>query len=219
MEQEMENVKVNEDANAESSYADNESGESFNDGAVSEESKDLGDTKKIDNKSDQNKMREVEIEKMVLHCGGTEDKLEKSRKLLEMISGSDKIYTVRSTKRIPAFGISPGKQSGCKITIRDKSKIDELLKRFFSSMDNNVKGKQASINQFCFGIPEYIEVPGLEYKRDIGILGFEIMLVFKRKGKSVGLRKIKRGRVPGKQHVTKEEIIEYLKSKFNLEVE
>ena len=166
-----------------------------------------------------NKMREIEIEKIVLHCGGTEDKLEKSKKLLEVISGSKKIYVVKSTRRIPAFGISPGKQSGCKITIRDKNKIDDMLRRFFTSFDNKITNKQIVENQISFGVPEYIEVPGLEYDRDIGILGFEVMVVFKRKGKRVKMRKIKRGKYPKKQNVTKQEIKEYLIEKFKLEVE
>jgi len=170
-------------------------------------------------KSKMNKMREIEIEKIVLHCGGTEEKLEKSKKLLEMVSGSKKIFTVKSTKRIPAFGISPGKQSGVKITIRDKAKIKDLLERFFSSMENEIKKKGISINQFCFGVPEYIEVPGLDYDRDIGIIGFEVMVVFARKGKRAKMKKIQRGSYPKKQEVTPEEIERYLVSKFDLEVE
>ena len=58
-------------------------------------SKSLKDTNTKKNKSE-NKMREVEIEKMVLHCGGTEEKHEKSVQLLEMITGSKKIYIVKS---------------------------------------------------------------------------------------------------------------------------
>lgn len=166
----------------------------------------------------QNKMREIEIEKIVLHCGGIEEKHEKSVKLLEMITGSKKIFIVQSKKRYPAFGIAPGKKSGCKITIRDKKKIDDLLTRFFSSVNNEISKKAIAENQFCFGIHEYIEVPGLEYDRDIGILGFEVMLVFKRKGKSVKLRKVKRGRLPQKQEVTKGEILDYLVKNFGLEV-
>jgi len=167
----------------------------------------------------ENPMRDIEIEKMILHCGGTDDKLEKSVKLLENITNNKKIYIVKSTKRIPAFGISPGKQSGCKITIRDKNKINDLLKRFFSSLDDTIKKKQVTENQLCFGIHEYIEVPGLEYDRDIGISGFDVMVVFKRKGKRVGIRKIKRGKVPRKQLVSKDEIVDFLIKHFELEVE
>ena len=175
-------------------------------------------TTKIKNENKaQNKMRDVEIEKMVLHCGGVDEKLERAVKLLNKITGR-KIYIVKSTKRFPEFGISPGKQSGCKVTIRNKNEIKELLKKFFSALDNTIKRKQITENQFCFGIKEYIEVPGLEYERDIGILGFEVRLVFKRKGKRVSFKKIKQGNLPKKQHVIKEEIIDFLIKNFKLEL-
>jgi large subunit ribosomal protein L5 len=165
----------------------------------------------------QNKMRNIEIEKMVLNCGGTEEKLDKSVKLLEMITNR-KIQRLRSTRRIPAFGISPKKESGCKVTIRKKEKIDNLLKRFFAALENKLSKKQITTNHASFGVHEYIEIPGLEYNRDIGILGFEVSLVFKRKGKRVKMKKIKRGKIPKKQDVTPEEIITYLKQNFQVEV-
>lgn len=173
---------------------------------------------KMEANANENPMKKIEIEKMVLHCGGTDDKLDRCIKLLEKVSGSNKIYIVKSTRRIPAFGISPGKKSGCKITIRDKEKISDLLSRIFASFENEISEKQITENQFCFGVHEYIEVPGFDYDRDIGILGFEVMLVFKRKGKSVVLRKIKRGKLPRKQHVSKEEIIEFLVKHFEVDV-
>ena len=137
---------------------------------------------------------------------------------MSKITENRKIYIIQSTRRIPAFGISPGKKSGCKVTIRNKDQINDLLKRFFSSFDHQIFMKQITENQFCFGIPEYIEVPGLEYDRDIGISGFEVMVVFKRKGKRINSRKIKRGKLPRKQHVTKEEIVDYLIKYFELEI-
>ena len=167
--------------------------------------------------TNENKMRDIEIEKMVLHCGGTEEKHEKSMKLLGMIT-KRKIQVVQSTRRIPTFGISPGKKSGCKVTLRNKEKIVDLLQRFFASFDNEISAKKITKNQLCFGIPEYIEVPGLEYDRDIGILGLEVMVVFKRKGKRVKMKKAKRGSLPEKQQVTKEEIVEYLTKELEVEI-
>ncbi len=168
-------------------------------------------------KSGKNLMRNVEIEKIVLHCGGIDDKLERSVKLLKKISGRT-VYIKKSTRRIPAFGISPGKKSGCKVSIRDKDQINNLLKRFFSALDNKLKKRQITENQACFGIKEYIEVPGLEYEREIGIIGFEVMIVFKRKGKRVKMKKRKRGKLPKKQNVSVEEIIDLLKKNFDVEV-
>ena len=88
-----------------------------------------------------NKMQEIEIEKITLNCGGVEEKLEKSIKLLETIT-KRKVSIIKSTKRIPDFGISPGKKSGCKVTIRDKEDIIGLLKRFFAAEDNRISKKQ-----------------------------------------------------------------------------
>ena len=211
MEQEIENDTPIEGATQEQPTESQE---------IKSKSENVPDDKTEDKKmKNKNPMQEIEIEKMVLHCGGTEDKLEKSIKLLEMITGSNKIYVIKSTRRIPTFGISPGKKSGAKITIRNQSKIKELLERFFVSMDNELPKKQITTNQVCFGIPEYIEVPGLEYDRDIGITGFEVMLVFKRKGKSVKMRKIKRGKYPKRQGVSKDEIVNYMENKFSLEIE
>jgi large subunit ribosomal protein L5 len=165
----------------------------------------------------ENKMHELEIEKMVLNCGGIEDKLERSIKLLEIIT-KRKIQVMKSTKRIPDFGISPGKKSGCKVTLRDRDEIMTLLKRFFAALDNTIKSRQIVNNHFSFGIKEYIEIPGLEYNRDIGILGFEVDLSFSRKGKRVKLRKIKQGKYPKRQDVTREEILNFLKKNFKLNI-
>lgn len=165
----------------------------------------------------QNPMREIEIEKIVLNCGGIDEKLEKSVKLLEMITGR-KAFKIKSNKRIPSFGISPGKISGCKITIRDKEEIIGLLKRFFAALDNKLSTKQITENHVSFGIREYIEIPGLEYNREIGMLGLEIDIVFTRKGKRVKIKKIKKGKYPKKQNVTIEEIVNILNKNFKVEV-
>ena len=182
---------------------------------MEQENKPAEDKKEMKKK---NPMQEIEIEKIVINCGGTDEKLEKSIKLLKMITKDRKIYQISSTRRIPAFGISPGKKSGCKVTLRNKEQIMDLLKRFFAGIDYELSGKKIVENHLSFGIPEYIEVPGLEYDRDIGILGFEVSVVFQRKGKRVKNKKIKQGKYPKKQNVTKEEIIEFLNKHVGVEI-
>ena len=68
--------------------------------------------------TEENKMRNIEIEKIVLNCGATEDKLEKSTKLLNIITGK-KIKQTASVKRIPSFGVRPGLKTGCMVTLRN----------------------------------------------------------------------------------------------------
>jgi len=170
--------------------------------------------KKTEPKSE-NKMREIKIQKLILSCGAIGAELEKAVKLLEMISGM-KAYKTKSKKRIPGFAIRPGLEIGCMVTIR-KEKIKPLLKRLLEVKDNKIKKKQIADGHFSFGIEEYIEVPGLEYDREIGIKGFDVTVVFSRKGIRTKTKKIKRGRIPKKQIVKKEEIIKFMKENYNLE--
>lgn len=164
----------------------------------------------------QNVMRAIRIEKVVLNCGATGEKLDKSLTLLNLVTNKKPIKT-KSTKRIPAFGVKPGLEIGCKVTLRGKS-AEEILMRLFEAVDNKIKKKQIAENQFAFGIREYIEVPGMEYRRDIGTLGFEVCVVFKRAGKKVGLKKIKRGKISKVQKISKEEIADYIRTKFHVEI-
>lgn len=158
-----------------------------------------------------NPMRDIKIEKIVLNIGGTGPYLEKGYKLLEMITGKKPCKT-KSTKRIPALGVRPGLELGCVVTIR-KDK-EELLRKLLLAVDNVMKKKQLSENNFSFGIKEYIEIPGMEYDRDIGIMGFDVTVVFKRAGRRVRLKKIKRGKIPQRQVITREEINKFMEDNF-----
>ena len=160
-----------------------------------------------------NPMRQIRIEKVLLSAGGTDKELEKSAKLLKLISGM-KPQIIASTKRIPDFNVSPGLQVGARVTIRGKKSID-LLKNFLTVLDNTLRKKQVSENHFSFGIKEYIEIPGMEYQREIGIMGLDVTVVFKRAGRRVRIKKIKSGKIPKRQVITREEIMNFMKNKYD----
>ena len=159
----------------------------------------------------ENPMREIKIEKVVLSVGGTADYLEKGVKLLKILTNK-KPAKMKSTKRIPTFGVRPGLEIGTVVTLRKNP--EEILKKMLSTIDNILKKKQISMNNFSFGVKEYIEIPGIEYDRDIGIMGFDVTVVFKRTGRRVKLRKIKKGRYGKRQMISKEEIIKFMEEKF-----
>ena len=54
----------------------------------------------------------------------------------------------------------------------------------------------------------------MEYQRDIGIIGFDATVVFKRSGRRVKLKKIKRGKISKRQVISKEEIIKFMEESF-----
>jgi len=160
----------------------------------------------------QNPMRKPRIEKVLISSGAKDKELEKAKKLLELISGM-KAQIIASTKRIPNFEVRPGLEVGTRVTLRGEKAI-HLLKRLLAALNNTLSTSQVSPNHFSFGIEEYIEIPGIEYQRDIGIRGLNITVVFTRKGIRVKLKKIKAGKLPKKQHVTEEEIIKFMKDNF-----
>ncbi len=159
----------------------------------------------------QNPMREIKIEKVVLSVGAVGDKLEKGYKLLKMLTGKNPAKT-KSRKRIPALAVRPGLEIGAVVTLRKD--YDDLLRKLLITVDNTLKRKQMSENNFSFGIKEYIEIPGVEYQREIGILGFDVTLVFKRAGRRVRLKKIKQGKIPKRQVITREELIKFMEDTF-----
>lgn len=168
-------------------------------------------------KKKQNPMRKVSIEKVVLSVGGTGADLEKGFQLLKVLTGRNPTKTV-SRKRIPALGIRPNLEVGAVVTIRKNP--EEILEKMLSAIDNTLDKGQIDTNNFSFGIKEYLEIPGVEYQRDIGIRGFDVTVVFKRAGgRRVKLRKAKKGKVPKRQNVTKEEIIKFMEDNFDTEFE
>ena len=113
-------------------------------------------------KNIQNPMREIKIEKIVMSIGGTGENLEKGVKLLKLLTGRKPSKT-KSNKRIPSLGVRPGLEVGAVVTIRKS--IDEILKKMLLTIDNKLRKKQLSNNNFSFGIKEYLEIPGIEYQR------------------------------------------------------
>ena len=151
----------------------------------------------------------------MLSSGATAGDLEKAKRLLELLSEM-KAQVIASRKRIPDLGVRPGLEVGTRVTLRGK-KATELLKRLLGALDNTLKNKQVADNHFSFGIREYIEIPEIEYQREIGIRGFDVTVVFARPGFRVKRKKAKQGKLPHKQFVKKDEIIKFMEDNFQTE--
>jgi len=159
----------------------------------------------------ENMMRKIKIEKIILGVGGTGDVLEKGAKIIERVALRKPVRT-KSKKRIPSLGVRPGLEVGAIITIRKNP--EEILKRLLAAKENTLKRKQISEDTFSFGIKEYIEIPGMDYQRDLGIIGFDVIVTLKRAGKRTGIKKIKRGKIPNRQRISPEEIIKFMEENF-----
>lgn len=168
---------------------------------------------KKENKTE-NPTRTIRIDKVVLSTGGSSEKLEKGIKLLKLITGRTPAK-MKSHKRIPAFEVRPNLEVGAVVTIRKD--LNAVVKRMLTAVENKLRTKQISENNFSFGIKEYIEIPGMDYQRELGIMGLDVTIVFKRMGRRVSLRKAKKGKIPTRQRISREEIIKFMKDNFQTE--
>ncbi len=172
---------------------------------------------KIESKVHQsgNVMRELRLDKVVLNVGGVAEKLEKGFILLKTLSGKMPVK-VKAIKRIPTWGVRPGLEVGTKVTLRGQDAV-AMLNKLLPAVDNTLKDKQIQNNFLSFGIHEYIEIPGVEYIREVGIMGFEVTAVFIRAGKRIELKKVKRGKAR-RSVVSREEIEKFMQNKFKTTV-
>jgi large subunit ribosomal protein L5 len=92
-----------------------------------------------------------------------------------------------------------------------------MIARLLPAINNTLKEKQIRTNTVSFGIHEYIEIPGVEYIREVGIMGFEVTAVFERAGKRIERKKVKAGKAR-KLEISPEEIEKFMVDKFKVKI-
>ena len=162
--------------------------------------------------NENNPLRTIGITKLTLNIGvgKSEDMLKKGLILLKKLSPLTPVKTI-SKKRIPAWGLRPGLAIGCKVTVRKDAQA--LLKRLLAAKENILSIKNFDNNgNFSFGVPEYIDVEGLEYDPDLKIMGLEVAVTLERPGFRVKHRRMKTAAIGAKHLITKEDAIGFVKS-------
>ena len=167
-----------------------------------------------------NPMQLIRIEKVTLNIGTGKpgEDLEKAMRLLQKISNQKPVRTL-SKFRIPTWGIRKGLEIGCKVTLRKQEAI-QLLSRLLKAKKNSLSEKSFdTFGNVSFGIPEYLDVAGIEYDMSIGIIGFEVAITLTRPGFSIKKRRVKPRQVGVCHRITKQESIAFMQQTFQIKVE
>ncbi|MCY4491659.1 MAG: 50S ribosomal protein L5 [Thaumarchaeota archaeon] len=164
-------------------------------------------------------MKKISLEKLVLNMGvgRSGDAIEIAKKALEQISG--KKPSPREAKESQRdWGVRKGEPIGVSVTIRGED-ANILLKRLFDAKGNQVRGKAFdNFGNYSFGIAEHIDIPGVKYDPQIGILGLGISVTLSRPGYGIRKRSKHKARV-GKSHIIQnQEAKDYLVQKFEVTV-
>lgn len=166
-----------------------------------------------------NIMRIPNIDKIVVHMGVGESgqHLVDAEKILTTITGQ-KVIRAFSKTTIPAFGIKKKEPIGCKVTLRGE-KAYHFLKSSLHIINNTLKQSQFDLNgNVSFGIEEHTDFEGMKYDPNIGVFGMDIVVVLKRPGYRISKRYINCKKISKLHRMNKNDSIEYLKNKFNVQV-
>jgi len=163
-------------------------------------------------------MKTIKLEKVTLNvgCGDDKAKIEKGVKLLKLLTDKNPVLT--KSKRRSTFGVPKGKSIGVMITLRGDAAFD-FLKKALGGVDNKL-----SVNQFdkegnfSFGIREYIDIPGVKYSYDVGMMGFDLAVTLERPGFRVKKRRVQKGKIPARHKINKEESVEWVKKTFGVQI-
>ena len=163
-------------------------------------------------------MRNIRLEKVTLNigCGSDREKLERATKLLEKLTGRKVVIT--KTRKRTTFGMARNRPIGVKVTLRGKQ-AEDMLKKALEAVGFKLKASQFDeFGNFSIGIREYIDLPGIKYDPSIGVLGMDVCVTLERPGYRVKRRKVKKSKIGRKHIITKEEAMEWVKSKFGVSI-
>lgn len=164
-------------------------------------------------------MRDVRIEKTVVNIGVGEagERLIKAQKVLEMLTGQRPVETISKTTN-KDLGIREGMPIGCKVTLRGE-KAEDFLKRALWVKNNRLANYNFDPEgNFSFGVPDYTEFEKMKYDPEIGIFGMDVSVSLKRPGYRVTKRRRRTSKIPIRHRVTREEGIQFIRDRFEIEV-
>lgn len=167
----------------------------------------------------ENPMKELKIGKVVVNIGlgKSGEAIERGKKVLEQVTDQKPAQT-RAKKAVRDFGIHKGEPIGVVVTVRGPE-AEELISKLLTAREKKLAmscfDERGSVS---FGIKEHIEIPGIKYDPEIGILGMNVSVLLQRPGYSVSRRARRTSRVGRGQRVSRQEAVDFFTEKLGVTV-
>ena len=167
----------------------------------------------------ENPMRNPQIVKCVVNIGVGEggENLRKAHSVIEMLTNQTPVDTIAQNTNAD-LGIREGQLIGCKVTLRSENAHRFLEKAFWVKNNMLLEESFDEYGNFSFGISDYTDFEGMSYDPNIGIFGMDISVELARKGVRIKNRKKKTKKIPDGHRLSREEAIEFVEEKFDVEV-
>ena len=166
-----------------------------------------------------NVMQRPRIEKAVLNIsvGQSGEPLQRAVRVLKDLTGL-KPSNRLAKNSIRDWGIHRNEPIACLVTLRNDAAID-FLKKAFDAVGNRLRQSSFDLNgNFAFGISKHIDISGVRYDPDLGIIGMDISVAIGKPGYRVKRKRIRKAKVGKKQKLKREESIEYVRDVFGIEI-
>jgi large subunit ribosomal protein L5 len=164
-------------------------------------------------------MCKIRVGKVVVNIGlgKSGEAIERGKKVLEQVTGQTPTQT-RAKRSVRDFGIHKGEPIGVVVTVRG-DRAASLIEKLLVAREKKLQGSSFdSRGSVSFGIREHIEIPGIRYDPEIGILGMNVSILLERPGFGVARRGRRTSRV-GKAHlVSRDEAIQFFRDNFGVTV-
>ncbi|MHA1983215.1 MAG: 50S ribosomal protein L5 [Candidatus Hodarchaeales archaeon] len=155
--------------------------------------------------------------KINVSIGMAGDPLERAKTIIRQLTDQEPTETLaKNTWR--SFGIRKYQPVGVVVTIRGQ-RAYELLMRLLHAKDYKIKERSIDrTGNFGFGIGEHIDIPGMNYDPNLGIIGMDVIIQMERVGYRVKNRSYKKRKI-GKSHfVTPVETKIFLVENYDVEL-
>ena len=167
------------------------------------------------------RMKRIYLEKVVLNMGmgRSGDAINIAKKALEQITMGRKPCQRNAHSSQRDWGVRKGEPIGVSVTLRGQEAKD-LLKRLLEAKGNTVNGRSFDeFGNYSFGIHEHIDIPGVKYEPQIGILGLGVSVALARPGYNIRKRSKHRKGIGRSHAITSREAQDFITSEFGAQVQ
>jgi large subunit ribosomal protein L5 len=173
----------------------------------------------IHEKWQKNPMTKPKIMKLTVNIsvGKSGEPLEKASSILKSLTDQEATHR-KAKKTIKDWGLRKGEPVSCIVTLRGE-KAHDFLRKAFTAVGNKLS-KRAFDREgnFAFGIREHLELPGVRYEPELGIVGMDLSVTMGKPGYRIQNRGRFTSKVGDKHKVTAQESTVYLKETFGIEI-